>query len=55
MFEGFSSRGVVANGIAVNVGTEPPLLLLHGYPQTHVKWHRVAPLAGPERRVRETQ
>src|SRR5512147_1566461 len=22
----------------------PPLLLLHGYPQTHVLWHRVAPL-----------
>jgi haloacetate dehalogenase len=25
-------------------GTGPPLLLLHGYPQTHVAWHRVAPL-----------
>jgi haloacetate dehalogenase len=22
--------------------TKPPLLLLHGYPQTHVVWHRVA-------------
>src|SRR4029450_5833309 len=21
----------------------PPLLLLHGYPQTHAMWHRVAP------------
>ncbi|MBS0242280.1 MAG: alpha/beta hydrolase [Proteobacteria bacterium] len=25
-------------------GTGPPLLLLHGYPQTHVAWHRVAPV-----------
>jgi haloacetate dehalogenase len=25
-------------------GSGPPLLLLHGYPQTHVIWHRVAPL-----------
>ena len=25
-------------------GDGPPLLLLHGYPQTHLAWHRVAPL-----------
>ena len=25
------------------VGTGPPLLLLHGYPQTHTMWHQVAP------------
>lgn len=25
-------------------GEGPPLLLLHGYPQTHVMWHRVAPV-----------
>jgi haloacetate dehalogenase len=24
-------------------GSGPPLLLLHGYPQTHVAWHKVAP------------
>ncbi|MEX0808476.1 MAG: alpha/beta hydrolase [Dongiaceae bacterium] len=24
-------------------GSGPPLLLLHGYPQTHVIWHKVAP------------
>ncbi len=24
-------------------GQGPPLLLLHGYPQTHAEWHRVAP------------
>lgn len=25
-------------------GKGPPLLLLHGYPQTHALWHKVAPL-----------
>ena len=25
-------------------GSGPPLLLLHGYPQTHVMWHKVAPM-----------
>jgi haloacetate dehalogenase len=24
-------------------GSGPPLLLLHGFPQTHIMWHRVAP------------
>jgi hypothetical protein len=24
-------------------GSGPPLLLLHGFPQTHLMWHRVAP------------
>lgn len=24
-------------------GSGPPLLLLHGYPQTHLMWHRIAP------------
>lgn len=28
--------------VAVN-GSGPPLLLLHGYPQNHLAWHRVAP------------
>ncbi len=40
---------VVANGVGINLrhgGSGPPLLLLHGYPQTHVMWHKVAaPLA----------
>jgi haloacetate dehalogenase len=49
MFEGFTQRRIPANGININVRTKgdgPPLLLLHGYPQSHVMWHRVAgPLA----------
>lgn len=44
---GFARRTVDAEGVRVNVrlgGDGPPLLLLHGYPQTHLVWHRVAPL-----------
>lgn len=47
MFPGFTTGPVQANGITVHVchgGTGPPVLLLHGYPQTHVMWHQVAPL-----------
>jgi haloacetate dehalogenase len=50
MFEGFQTRQVDSAGTSINLrigGSGPPLLLLHGYPQTHVMWHRVAPsLAG---------
>lgn len=46
MFEGFKS-GVARVGdqeIAhVTAGSGPPLLLLHGFPQTHAMWHAVAP------------
>lgn len=48
MFEGFARERIEANGIGLNVvrggsGDGPAVLLLHGYPQTHVMWHRVAP------------
>ena len=46
MFEGFTHTRVKANGVSINLvhgGSGPPLLLLHGYPQTHVEWHKVAP------------
>ncbi|MEJ0093580.1 MAG: alpha/beta hydrolase [Methylocella sp.] len=32
-------------------GEGPPLLLLHGYPQTHVEWHKVAPKLAERYRV----
>ncbi len=50
MFEGFTRRRIEAGEATFNLvhgGQGPPLLLLHGYPQTHVMWHRLAPrLAG---------
>lgn len=46
MFQGFESFDVtIAEGICIHGrrgGEGPPLLLLHGHPQTHVMWHRVA-------------
>jgi haloacetate dehalogenase len=46
LFPGFERARVAAGGTTINLvhgGTGPPLLLLHGYPQTHACWHRVAP------------
>ena len=46
-FEGFSSARVAVDDVNIHVvygGAGPPVLLLHGYPQTHVMWHRVAPV-----------
>ncbi len=46
MFEGFEERKVSTSGAAINLvmgGSGPPLLLLHGYPQSHAMWHKVAP------------
>jgi haloacetate dehalogenase len=46
MFEGFEGRRIRTSGTTINVmkgGDGPPLLLLHGYPQTHVMWHKIAP------------
>ena len=50
LYKGFSSGVVVAKNDTcavdipyVTAGTGPPLLLLHGAPQTKVMWHRVAP------------
>ena len=45
MFAGFETRRIRANGIDIALvkgGKGPPLLLLHGHPQTHVIWHKVA-------------
>lgn len=44
MFDGFDYHRS-GDGIALWVGGDgPPLLLLHGYPQTHAMWHGVAPI-----------
>jgi haloacetate dehalogenase len=55
LFPGFEHRQIPAEGIEINCrigGEGPPLLLLHGYPETHACWHRLAPdLAGSFRLV----
>lgn len=46
MYEGFASRDIATGETVIHAvmgGSGPPLLLLHGYPQTHAIWHRVAP------------
>lgn len=46
LFSGFEETRIVTGGGTINLrhgGSGPPLLLLHGYPQTHVMWHAVAP------------
>jgi haloacetate dehalogenase len=46
MLDTFSKETVSTRGGAVihvrRCGDGPPLLLLHGFPQTHVMWHKVA-------------
>ena len=46
LFPGFRSvtvEGAGATIACVAGGSGPPLLMLHGYPQTHAMWHRIAP------------
>jgi len=47
LFPGFRNLRIETEaGVHVNAvtgGGGPPLLLLHGHPQTHVIWHKVAP------------
>ena len=46
MFEGFRTETVSVGGAEILArvsGSGPPLLLLHGNPQTHAMWHLVAP------------
>ena len=46
LFPGFESRRIATSGAEIELvvgGSGPPLLLLHGYPQTHAIWHKIAP------------
>ena len=53
-FEGFELAFVELPHWRVRMrmgGAGPPLLLLHGHPQTHAMWHRVAPALARTHRV----
>jgi haloacetate dehalogenase len=46
LIPGFTSRDVETTSVRIRAavgGSGPPLLLLHGHPQTHLTWHRIAP------------
>jgi haloacetate dehalogenase len=46
VFEGFEAFNIQVKDViihGVRKGSGIPLLLLHGYPQTHVLWHKIAP------------
>jgi haloacetate dehalogenase len=50
-FPGFERRRIDTSGASINLvtgGSGPPLLLLHGYPQTHVMWRKLAPRLAAE-------
>lgn len=47
MFQQFTTQDVQVGGAQIHCrvgGSGPPLLLLHGCPQTHVMWHKIAPV-----------
>jgi haloacetate dehalogenase len=46
MFEGFATRDIETTGARIHLrigGSGRPVLLLHGNPQNHVMWHKIAP------------
>ncbi|HEX3952263.1 MAG TPA: alpha/beta fold hydrolase, partial [Stellaceae bacterium] len=50
-YPGFEQRRVTTAGAEINLvtgGKGPPLLLLHGYPQTHAMWRKIAPRLAEE-------
>src|SRR4051812_40639530 len=45
LFHGFEVRRIPTAGAEIHCeigGSGPPLLLLHGFPQTHAMWHKIA-------------
>src|SRR5260370_23376571 len=50
-FPGFEQRRIETSGAQIELvtcGSGPLLLLLHGYPQTHVLWRKIAPRLAEE-------
>ncbi len=45
-FPGFQARDIKTSSAKIHLvvgGSGPPVLLLHGYPQTHIIWRKIAP------------
>jgi haloacetate dehalogenase len=45
LFPGFTTQTITTSGAEIHTlrgGSGSPLLLIHGYPQTHVEWHKIA-------------
>ena len=54
IFEGFEAKDIDTGEATIHTrvaGDGPPLLLLHGYPQTGAMWHAVAPALAEDRTV----
>jgi haloacetate dehalogenase len=50
VFDGFEEFDIATTGTTIHGrrgGEGPPVLLLHGIPETHLMWHRVAPQLAP--------
>ena len=49
MFDGFKLTTIETDEVTIRLrtgGSGPPLLLLHGFPQTHAMWSKIAPRRG---------
>jgi haloacetate dehalogenase len=54
LFPGFRAEDIKTSGATIHTlskGSGPPLLLLHGHPETHVTWHKVAPALAQSHKV----
>ena len=54
ILDGFEARDIDAGEVTIHVrvaGSGPPLLLLHGYPQTGAMWHSTAPALAEDHTV----
>ena len=54
LFPGFSKKRIRTTGASINLvagGKGSAVLLLHGYPETHAMWHKVAPALAREHTV----